>query len=234
MSGSALPSEGGDAATPLDISASFNTPAEMPSFNVDLRDMQAGKVRAGNKLFDLATNGGPGAKGAVIVGSEGKEANPLPRQALIRVGQDATSLVFLHACAVPATNKEVDRLIWDFVDSADLLGSYEVVYEDGLSETIPIRYGVNILEWNWTKQQAARTYCYGAEAVVCGRSSKNPVIFFALEWASPRLGKVIREVRLNGSTGFRGAVPGFENYYGEVIPGNAVILKALSVVKPRS
>lgn len=44
---------------------------------------------------------------------------------------------------------------------------------------------------------------------------------------------MIREVRLKGSKGFRGAVPDFENYYGEVIPNNAVILKALSVVKKR-
>jgi len=44
---------------------------------------------------------------------------------------------------------------------------------------------------------------------------------------------VIREVRLKGSTGFRGGDPGFENHYGEVIPNNAVILKALSVVKKR-
>ena len=53
------------------------------------------------------------------------------------------------------------------------------------------------------------------------------------EWENPRLGKVIREVRLKGSTGFRGAVAEFDNCYGGVIPNNAVILKALSVVKKR-
>ncbi len=231
LSGAAPPSEGGEPVTPLDISSSFNMRLEVAAFGVDLQEMHVGKVRAGNKVFELATNGG---RGAVIVGSEGKETNPLPRQASIRVGEDATSLLFLHACAIPATNKEAYRLIWNFDDSADLLGSYEVVYEDGLSEIIPIRYGVNILEWNWTKHQPAKTYCYGADAVACGCSPQDPIIFFAFEWTSPRLGKVIREVRLNGSTHFRGAVPGFENYYGEVIPGNALILKALSVVKPRS
>ena len=53
------------------------------------------------------------------------------------------------------------------------------------------------------------------------------------EWESPRLGKVIREVRLKGSIGFRGPVAGFENCYGQVIPNNAIILKALSVVERR-
>jgi hypothetical protein len=47
------------------------------------------------------------------------------------------------------------------------------------------------------------------------------------------VGKAIRKVRLKGSTGFRGAVAAFENYYGEVIANNAVVLKALSVVKKR-
>jgi hypothetical protein len=47
------------------------------------------------------------------------------------------------------------------------------------------------------------------------------------------LGKVIQEVRLRGSKGFRGAAKGWRNYYSEMIPNNAVILKALSVVKKR-
>jgi hypothetical protein len=231
LSGVTPPSETGDPVVSVDILASFNSPLEIPAFGVDLREMKSGKMQSGSKVFELAKSAG---QGAVVVGCEGKDANPLPRQASIRVGEDAASLLFLHACAIPATNKEAYRLIWDPDDSADLLGSYEVMYEDGLSEIIPIRYGVNILEWNWTKHQPAKTYCYGADAVRCGPSTQNPIIFFAYEWISPRLGKMIREVRLAGSTHFRGAVPGFENFYGEVIPGNAVILKALSVVKRRS
>jgi hypothetical protein len=152
----------------------------------------------------------------------------------LKVGEDATSLLFLHACAIPATNKEAYRLIWDMADSADLLGCYEVVYEDGLPEVIPIRYGVNILEWNWGRDERSWAYCYNAKAVQCSPNSEHPITFFVLEWESSRLGKVIHEVRLKGSRGFRGAVAGFENYYGEVIPNNAIILKAMSVVKKRA
>ena len=106
----------------------------------------------GSKVFDLTSPASSGGKAVVIVGAEGKTANPLPGEVRgIRIGKDATSLIFLHACALPATNKEPYRLIWDMHDSADLLGWYEVVYEDGLPELIPIRYGVNILEWNWRR-----------------------------------------------------------------------------------
>ena len=35
-----------------------------------------------------------------------------------------------------------------YFDAADVLGWYEIVYEDEYREIIPIQYGVNILEWN--------------------------------------------------------------------------------------
>ena len=177
--------------------------------------------------------GGTERMSVVVVGTEGHEPNPLPRELTgIKVGVDATSLIFLHACAKAATNKEAYRLIWDFDDSADLLGWYEVIYEDDFPEVVPIRYGVNILEWNWGKQQPTAKYCYGADLVACG-PEQDPITFFAFEWTSPRLGKAVQEIRLKGSKRFRGAVPGFENSFGEVIPNNAVILKAVSYVQRR-
>ena len=233
LSGLTPPSQAGGLVAPLDISASFNMPQRESSFDIDLSGMRKGKVTAGPRVFELNGAESAAGKAAVAVGTEGREPNPLPSKVDgIKVGVDATSLLFLHACAKPATNKEAYRLIWDFDDTADLLGWYEVVYEDGLPEVIPIRYGVNILEWNWGKRPAGR-YCYGADLVACGAEKQNPITFFAFEWASPRLGKIIQQVRLKGSKGFRGAVPGFENAFGEVIPNNAVILKAISYVKKR-
>jgi hypothetical protein len=126
------------------------------------------------------------------------------------------------------------RVLWDTRDTADLLGWYEVVYEDGFTTSIPIRYGVNIQEWNWDKRQSFRDYCYAADPLALGGTENNRITFFAFEWKNPRLGKVIKEVRLRGTAGFRGASPDFINDYGPVIPNNAVILKAISVVKKRA
>jgi hypothetical protein len=179
-------------------------------------------VVSGQVRFDVAAR-------SVIVGTDGAEKTGLPQQAVVKIGQDATSLLFLHASARPATNKEMFRLMWDMEDTADLLGWYEVVYEDGFVTTIPIRYGVNIQEWNWTRRQSARDYCYGADAVSLG----DQITFFAFEWKNPRLGKVIKEVRLKGTTGFHTAPADFVNEYGPVIPKNAVILKAINLVGKR-
>jgi hypothetical protein len=234
LSGETPPSETGDPVEPIDISSSFNTPPQQSVFAVDLGGMQSGRVMLGSKVFDLASPDDVSGKGVAVAGCEGKTPNPLPREVRgIQIGEDATSLIFLHACARRATNKEAYRLIWDMRDSADLLGWYEVVYDDGLPELIPIRYGVNILEWNWRRQPRRGAYCYGADEVACGRNSESPISFFAFEWTSPRLGQVIREVNLKGTQGFRGAVQGFENAFGKVIPNNAVMLKAISFVKKR-
>ena len=118
-------------------------------------------------------------------------------------------------------------------DTADLLGWYEVVYEDGYVATIPIRYGVNIQKWNWQQRTSARDYCYGADALTVGQSQTGPVTWFAFEWSNPRLGKVIKEFRLKGTTGFRGASGSFIDDYGPVIQKNGVLLKAISIVKRR-
>jgi hypothetical protein len=50
---------------------------------------------------------------------------------------------------------------------------------------------------------------------------------------NPRLGKVIEEIRLKGTKGFRGGSDDFDNSQGEVIASNAVILAALSMVRKR-
>ena len=43
------------------------------------------------------------------------------------------------------------RYIHNFPDTADLLGWYEVVYDDGFVETVPVRFGWNILPLSWGK-----------------------------------------------------------------------------------
>jgi hypothetical protein len=215
----------------LDISRSFNTRGFESELNLDLRHMRRGTVSLGKVQFDLAVHDG---STAVIVATRGTTRTNLPSAAEgIAIGLDPTSLIFLHASAKPAANREPDRVIWDAPDSADLLGWYEIVYEDGFVESIPIRYGVNIAEWNWAKRNSARGYCYAADPVPVAQGEPDQITLFAFEWLNPRLGKIIREVRLKGTSGFRGADPDFTNDFGPPIPTNAVILKAISVVKKR-
>jgi hypothetical protein len=232
LSGITPPSQTETAIVPVDISGRFNIGNVVRALGVNLEGMSNEIVRHNRIPFNLRRSNG---MRAMMVGTEGKEATGLPNSVTgIPMGEAPTSLVFLHASARSAKNRESFRLIWDQADTADLLGWYEVVYEDGFVTTIPIRYGVNILEWNWDQRVRAEDVCYGADAVVVGDRVKDGVTFFAYEWINPRLGKVIQEIRLKGTTGFRGGSDDFNNELGPVIASNAVILAALSVVRKRS
>ena len=216
----------------VDISSRFNIGDSIPALGVSLGGMTTGSVPYNNVTFDLKR---VNTMRAVIVGTQGKgDGGQLKPISGIPVGVAPTSLVFLHASAKPASNRESFRLIWDQQDTADLLGWYEAIYEDGFVATIPIRYGVNIREWNWDKRVSADDYCYNADALAVGGEEKNRITFFAFEWVNPRLGKMVQEIRLKGTTNFRGASGEFNDDYGPVIASNAVILAALSVVKKRS
>ncbi|MGD0911780.1 MAG: glycoside hydrolase family 20 zincin-like fold domain-containing protein [Terracidiphilus sp.] len=231
LSGITPPSQTETSIAPVDISGKFNTADTVPSLGVNLQDMMAASVEANRVPFNLQRANG---MRAIVVATGGDQAIGLPSEVTgIRVAESPTSLVFLHASARRANNRESYRLIWDQADTADLLGWYEVVYEDGFVTTIPIRYGVNILEWDWDRRVRANDYCYGADAVTVSGEAANPITFFAYEWINPRRGKVIREIHLKCTTRFRGGSGEFNNDWGPVIAGNAVILAALSVVRMR-
>jgi hypothetical protein len=224
------PSQTESTFAEVNIQASFNMETTEPKLGVDLSGMRTESISLGKVSLDLNESG---TKKAILVAADGKESTGLPREADVPVGEDATSLIFLHATAKQATNKESFRLIYDQEDTADMLGWYEVVYEDGFVTTIPIRYGVNIAEWNWEKRDSSHDYAYAADAVPVGGGEGNPITFFAFEWTNPRLGKVIKEIRLKGTIGFRGGDADFINDFGPVIPNNGVILKAISVTRKR-
>jgi hypothetical protein len=232
LSGIVPPSQTETSIVPVNISSRLNMSDAVPLLGASLRGMATGTVQLERVPFDLTAANG---MRAIVIGSEGKEPTGLPNAVTgISVGDAPTSLIFLHATARRARNREGYRLIWDQPDTADLLGWYEVVYEDGFVTTIPIRYGVNILECGWDKRDSAHDYCYNADALAVGGEGTDRVTFFAYEWINPRLGNVIQELRLKGSMGFRGGSDDFDNSMGPVIASNAVILAALSIVKKRS
>lgn len=236
LSGLTPPSQTETGIQPIDIAPHFNSGDNPPLPGVDLHGMKTGLLKSGSMPFDLKV---VNQLHTVIAGTHGKEPSSLPTAVSgISLNISPTSLIFLHAAAVPASNKESFRLIWDQQDTADLLGWYEVIYEDGFVISIPIRYGVHLLEWDWQQRIAhpgntSAKYCYQADAVALGTDA-HPITFFAFEWLNPRIGKVIRELRLYGTTGFRGGSSDFDNSWGPVIETNAIMLRALSFVQKRS
>ena len=243
LSGQWMPSRDGDPVRNIDLSPYCNLPADTRTFDLHLDALKEGTAGIGGKVFSLPESGSK--KRLVAVGVCGKGENPLPEAVEgIEVNADVSSLIFLHACALPAGNQKAYFDIFNTFDSADLLGWYEVVYEDGFKEIVPIQYGVNILEWNpgGTKSfdkmvgdtgAPQQAYCYRGDAVDCSSDAGTPIVFYAFEWVNPRLGKKIAKVNLVGSKNYESLQPVYSHVVTKPLPSNAVMLIGLSAVAPR-
>ena len=204
-----------DPVVPLNMESAIRVTA-VPG--VEVPGMKSGRVGTGRLVFELGRREG---KPAVALATGGAAS------ASIRIGEDVSSIIFLHASAKPARNVNADDYTWNYADTADLLGWYEVTYEDGHVDNVPLRYGVNILEAGWGRRHDPNHLAYQAEVIDCGDSGKGPLTFFAYEWINPRRGIRVKQVRLKASTGFR-------NVDGHAAPENPLLLAGVSVVKKRT
>jgi hypothetical protein len=244
--GHSLPSDDGDPVEPVDISRYGNIESGTKVFGVKFNTLKSGELSFGKKRFNLGVHENKNNRKIIAVGATGKGSNPLRERINgIKINEDVSSLIFLHACALPAGNQKSYFDIYNTFDTADLLGWYEVVYEDGFVEIIPIQYGVNILEWNPGGAKSLdpaegdtgspqKAYSYEADAVECSTDMENyPVQFFAYEWTNKRFGKKIKEINLAGSRNYQAVQPVYSEAVTEPLASNGIFLLGLSKVKKR-
>jgi hypothetical protein len=243
--GFSYPSDDGDPQEPVDISSHLNLKSETDVFGVNLNTLKSGDLTLSKMHFKLGAEEN-NSNDLLAVGVHGKERNPLTREVKdITINEDVSSLIFLHACARSAGNQKSYFDIYNTFDTADLLGWYEVVYEDGYIEIIPIQYGVNILEWNPGGEKSLdraegntgspqNSYCYEADVIECSTDMENnPIRFFAYEWINRRFGKKIVAVNLVGSENYQAVQPVYSEVVTEPLPSNAIFLLGISKVKKR-
>ena len=226
FSGKYLPSDAGSKVNALNISSHFNSSLSGGIDSINHANLLAGPLRTGNKIFNLNSSADKDKRAiSVYTLKNGTK----PGSAIgIEINDDVNSIIFLHACASEGNNKKAYDEIYNFKETAELLGWYEIIYEDGFVETVPIRYGMNILDWHWRKRiinnERARVkynqnkYAYQASAVECSREKSEPVSFFAFEWENTRFGKQIKEINLKAVN------------YGKNNE-NAIILLAVSITE---
>lgn len=203
LTGKLLPGDAGSKIIPVDISRNFNSSLSEGIDSVSAR-LKEGTIKAGRKIFSLGSVNN-NLKNVVVVRNQKNGTKSANGQGM-EINKDPNSIIFLHACARTGSNKKAYDIIYNFPETAELLGWYEVVYEDGYIETIPVRYGVNILDWRWKQRiiagepskikYAQDKYAWEAQAVECSADSTRSVTFFAYEWENKRFGKQIREINL--------------------------------------
>jgi len=245
LSGKRIPSKDGDPIETIDISPKFNLSKDSKDFSFNLGSLITGEAKSQEKIFKLDNSAKGSGNCAIAVSSVGTGEHPLPSVIEgIPINEDVSSLMFLQACALPSNNSKAYFDIPDFFDSADLLGWYEVVYEDGFKTIVPIQYAVNILEYNPEKKMLDKMkamtgssqtiVCSQADPVNCSSSVKdNPITFYAFEWVNPRFGKKIKEVNLHGTENYQTLLEHFSSVDTEPMKSNAIILAGISMVKKR-
>lgn len=243
---SRIPSKDGDETVPVNILSNLNCSKSSKVFNINLNSLKSGEVKSDTKVFNLVNSANFAGNCAIIVGTIGKDKNPLPAEVNgIQINEDVSSLIFLHSCALPSENQKAYFNIPDFFDSADLLGWYEIVYEDGFKDIVPIQYGVNILELNpggenrldkneGNTGSAQNLYCYQADPVNCSSGTEgNPITFFAYEWVNKRFGKKIKEVNMHGTINYQATQTDYSMPVTRPMKSNAILLAGITKVKKR-
>jgi hypothetical protein len=202
--GKYLPGEAGSKIKPINISSHFNSSLTEGIDSINSNVILTPEIRTGKKVFDLIPLSGKEKKAIVVTNQ--KDGTKSKSVLGIEINADANSLIFLHACVKEGSNKKAYGIIHNFEETSELLGWYEIIFEDGYVETIPVRYGLNILDWRWRQRiinnensragNGQNKYAYEAAAVECSADKKFPVTFFAFEWQNTRLGKQIKEINL--------------------------------------
>ncbi len=202
--GKRLPSDLSSRVLPVNISAYCNSSLYTGIDSLNIKNLLSGNISSGHKIFEMNPSSMTANRAISVYTLQNSERTSSVQS--ININKDPNSIIFLHACAREASNKKAYDMICNFEETSQLLGWYEIVYKDGFVETVPIRYGLNILDWKWRKrindndkpevENSQNTYAYEATAVDCSQDDSDPVTFFAFEWENKRLGQPIKEINL--------------------------------------
>jgi hypothetical protein len=164
-------------------------------------------------------------KGAVVVARPGEEGTyPLTVEGIPVTGC-YQSLVFLQVAADAgrAPVHAGDATMYPH-DSADPLGAYEIIYENGQKDLAVIRYGENVGAWD----QGLGAMYYDSRSVVAGTlPDGRPLVVWAFEWVNPRPEIAIAQVNMFG---IRGRTRPRQDYKEGVFP---ILLGITAIERPR-
>jgi hypothetical protein len=155
-------------------------------------DLPEGKVAVGGLPFTLLPAQGANAvafgTNAIAVAVQGKKG----------------ALAFLYGCHLPQDRKGkfLERFKQKEAIRGVLTGAVRVRYTDGLTESVELRYGKNVLAWKVADKPWP--YCYGAAgtlaASTAGTRARDPglrdAFFFACDWGNPHPEQEIANIEL--------------------------------------
>ena len=183
-----------------DIVSAFNHPPQGDGW--DLRGLRPGRQHVAGLPFEIADPARWGGLSAVRVA---RRPGDTPTRAALPIRGRWASLVFIQS-ASGAGRPPVhagDQTHFPH-ESSELLGFYEIRYEDGLVATHEIRYDETVGRWD----AGLALPSYFARPLVAGTlPDGRAAVLWASEWANPRPDVPIASVALVGSPGPSNARP---------------------------
>ena len=175
-----------------------NSPIRDKMLGYDLSSLRKDGVMNKIKNAPIPFNIVSSEDNAVIVID--REENERNHVITIPINRRANSLVFLHASTTAGMKIHTHYAPFRCPNlSAECLGIYEIVYEDGYKEMVPIKYGENIAEWNKT------IFCGFADPIL--RYEKEGASLYAYEWINPCYDRKISHINMLGVKGSSKARP---------------------------
>ena len=196
----------------LDLASAFNSPPKGDGW--DLSGLKAGRRYALGLPYAIADPSLRNGRSVVVVSRRpGDESTRVD----LPVRGRWASLVFVHsATGVGRPGIHAGDQTHFPRESSELLGYYEVRYEDELVATHDIRYDETVGRWD----AGLELPFYFARPLVTGTlPDGRPAVVWASEWANPRPDVAIASVTLVGSPGPSSARP--------------ILLGVTAVEKPR-
>jgi hypothetical protein len=164
----------------------------------DLRGLKTGRFTADGLACRLA-------KRAVVVRRPHQAKKKFPPTVDIPVGRRFQTLVFLQSCTGEG-RRPIHAGDDTFFprESSELVGVYDVVFEDGLVLAAEVRYDENVSAWN----AGLKGLLYHARCIVAGSlPDGSPLVIWGNEWTNPRPDEPIRLIRFRGTRGPSEAMP---------------------------
>jgi hypothetical protein len=196
----------------LDLGSAFNSPPQGEGW--DLSGLPPGRRYVEGLPYAIGDPALRNGRSAVVVA---RRPGDEPTRAALPIRGRWAALVFVHAATGPGRPgiHAGDQTHFPR-ESSELLGFYEIRYEDDLVLTHEIRYDETVGRWD----AGLALPLYFARPLVAGKlPDGRAAVVWASEWANPRPDVAIASVTLVGAPGPSGARP--------------ILLGATAVEKPR-
>ncbi len=168
----------------------------------DLSGLSLGRQESAGIPYEIIDPNASGGPAAVVVERLHRPADRYPHASQpLPIGGKYASLIFWQvASGTGGYLRDAGEKSNTPREAAELLSWYELRYADGLTRTAEVRFGLNLLEWNYGFEARYDAPLYHAREIRAGvLPDGRPAVIWGFEWTNPRPEIVIESMVVRGA-----------------------------------